>query len=89
LAAERVERLAETVPTRGGITLRPQQFDQNFTRMGALGMVGEVSQQRSRLLGLEAGHQAIALRRPQPPQQLDPPQLIHQEIVFHGTPGFL
>jgi hypothetical protein len=77
LAAEGGERLAEVVAGRLGILVGPEKLAQHLARMEAFPVVGEVGEERGRLLGSEPPDRPLFPDQAQSPEQLDPPVLCH------------
>ncbi len=85
LMAQRGERHAELVAARRQIILGPEQVDQQLAGMRVLAVIRQVGEQRPGLLRLKARDHPVALRCPEPSEQLDPPGHLHGLSLLAGT----
>ena len=86
---EPMQRCLQVVEAGAPLDFGPEQLHQLLAQEGARGMAAgvgverEVGEKEPCLLGAEARDDAVALHRPQPTQQLDPPPLAQACLLSH------
>jgi hypothetical protein len=75
--AEEVELAAEVVPSLLEVGLGPEEVDEPLAGVGMPGVIGEIGQQRRRLLAREREGGRVSPAHPELAQQLNPPTSFH------------